>query len=358
MGILSMRIYPLLPSPHPEHEVRKEAVRAEEPGEQIVRARDPGAETARVRDVVAAVRRGFTEPLFKDEARNINVLDNSIQDDKMRLQRYWFPSLGLGDYMRAVRGGLYNGRSVGLLCYEPAVGCYAMLSLGLSREESEDRYEELVREFQCERHALHTQQSGDWWVCRQRKNNPIEYAEAKRILRECRLTAMQEAVDEWKAKGLLADVIIPTYDFLINQMHFLPEYVACNDTIIFVYKRLPPEERIPGVMPIAEHVYRLSHEQRKARVYYDRLDRSFAQRVREDYLVSAPLIGGLFQPAPSQHSLQNSPSPAPLGESAEGLSFWVCFLWKSLWKSLSNFMQAIMIVCKAAFRAGSGKKNE
>lgn len=307
------------PSPLERNE-RVEVVHVEEPVREIARAVDPGIEAARIRDVVAAVRRGFTESIFQGngpedqgEACNINVPDTTIQGDEIRFARYWFPRLSLADYMKAVHGGLYNGTSAGLLCYDKTVGCYAILSLILSKEESEDKYEELVREFQCERHALHTKEPSDWRVRWRRENHPVEYAEEKGRLKALRLAALQQAVDTWKAKNLFADVIIPTGNFLINQMRFLPEDVACNDTILFIYKRLSPEEKTPGVLPVARQVYHLSQAQKKARIYYDQLNRSFIQRVKEDYLAPLPLIGRIFQLAapPSPSPVEHAPATPP-----------------------------------------------
>lgn len=229
-----------------------------------------------VRAVVEAAFNSISTPVYHG-AENIDRLD---QDGNFL--RYFFPNLSLADYMGSVSEirKLYRGVAAGLFSYEKVVGCYATIVLEKSREQSEDDYEGIIHEFQCERHALHTIIKKDWVVVLERAIDPEVYAQKSLKRRERQLAGMQKVVDAWKKTGLFKDVFVPNDKYRIETLQHCPENVACIDEIFLVYKTAPPEERASGSLPqVIEVDPPIAEAQREARIYYDNMNRSLPRKM-------------------------------------------------------------------------------
>lgn len=207
----------------------------------------------------------------KWEECNINVIQ--YIKDKPYFKKYLFPVLPQSYYLTAVQGGEYHTVSVNELSYNNHIGhCYAGLSLGVSREEAEERYEQLLIEFKIqERHALHTTDTTDYSTTFSKYWDLKAHQEYKSRLREKRSLLLEQAVNRCCADKMFAAVFRPDARFLIKDMHYAPEYVACNDVLLFIYME-SESELTDKTIKTARQVYNVSHAQlNSAREHYDGL---------------------------------------------------------------------------------------
>ena len=259
--------------------------------DEVARITIEASQEQTARGVVEAVRRGLTTGLFggPDGGReaNIDVICEG-EDGSVQLKRYWFPNVSHSDLASRVfpRNLYFGGLSTGLLFYDEPAGCYASRIFGLSREESEDRYAEFITRFGLqEKHALQTNVSRNPMRYNQREVDLPTYEMEKARLNTRRQLAIQQGIETWKQKNIFQDVQCPSDQYLIEEMGYAPEWVACYHTILFIYKPVP-SEKIPRY---GNHAHSLRRGQKQTRVYYDREARPWSQKIWES-MPSAPRL--------------------------------------------------------------------
>src|SRR3989344_2717403 len=235
-----------------------------------------------VRETITEIFKGFSDAVYGGP-RNINRWD-----EQYNFLRYDFPNLGLADYLKSVSNIsiFYRGKGIGINYFERAsydgipIGCFAEICLHKHREQSEDDYEDLLRKFPSERHALHTDAESDWGTCFSRKFNHVEYAEKSQARKRKQLDGMQKVVDTWDQTGQFYRVFAPSTEFRMKELKHLPEDVACTDIIILAYKSLPSVLRFGDntTGPVLR-VNSLTPElQQEARIRWDNMNRSLGRK--------------------------------------------------------------------------------
>ena len=196
-----------------------------------------------ITEILTAVQHAVSTPVASG-AGNIPVLD----EDGHYL-RYYFPNFTMLNYWNVSEvSQFYNGKGVALRDYDPSIGCFAMIGLIKTREQAEDDYEDILKEFPGERHPVNTDITRDYGTVLYRKFHPEEYAQWSKKRREQQLAGLQKIVDRWKKTGEFEDVFVPSNRFLIETLKFFPENITDVDRIILVFKKLPPEKLVPGVV--------------------------------------------------------------------------------------------------------------
>ena len=236
------------------------------------------AEVAAVKETVRDVFKGFTDAAYQGP-RNINRWDRD-----QNFLRYDFPNLSLSDYLSSVSKicELYHGYAVGITGFENAsyqdkpIGCFAGIYLHKHREQSEDDYEEILRDFPGEKHALHTDVKSDWGTRFNRKFSPAIYMQKSQERRNQQLSGMQKVADIWNNTNKFDRVFIPSTEFRIKELKHLPEYVACTDMIILAYKPLPSvlkfgDDTIASILRVAPTT---PEAQQEARIHWDAMNQS------------------------------------------------------------------------------------